>query len=116
MAASLRDIWKGYKEACIKNLSKVENPDFKKDGLKKMNELLKTFDAGFGPTLDKFEEAQATAEKGEKAKAELKVLQAKLATIISTYQANATRVFDSGGGDDVSMQLKKFKAEIDKRM
>ena len=116
MAESLRDVWKGYKDACLKVGAKLDNPAMRKDVEKKMGEVLKTFDAGLGPTLDKFEAAQAEVAKLEKAKEEMHALQTKLHGIIATYQATSTRVFQIGGKDAVTRQLQKFKDEIDKRM
>ena len=116
MAESLHDIWKGYKDACLKVGAKVANPTMRKDVVKKMNDVLKTFDAGFGPTLDKFEQAQAEVARLQKAKDEMHALQTKLHGIIAAYQATSTKVFGVGGQDTVTKQLKKFKDEIDKRM
>ena len=116
MAESLHDIWKGYKDACLKVGEKIPNPDMRKDVVKKMNEVLKTFGDGFGPTLDKFEKAQAEVAKLEKAKEEMHSLQTKLHGIIATYQATSTKVFKVDGKDTVTRQLQKFKEEIDKRM
>lgn len=116
MADSLRDIWKGYKDACLKVGAKIDNPAMRKDVEKKMAEVLKTFDAGLGPTLDKFEAAQAEVAKLEKAKEAMHTLQHKLHGIIATYQATSTKVFNVGGNDTVTRQLQKFKDEIDKRM
>jgi hypothetical protein len=116
MPKSLRDTWKGFKDAMAKwepPKTKMATDQEMKTFKKNLATVLTTFTDGFGPHLDKFE----SAEKKGDAKA-MKEEQAKLHAIIKTYQANATKVLGTVEGADnvVVAQLGKFKKDIDSRV
>lgn len=115
MPKSLRDTWKGYKDAMSrvgKDVEKQLSKEAGKDVQKKMDKILATFTGGFGPLLDKFEAAEKKADR-----VAMKQLQGQLRTVIQAYQANARREIPdvSGVPNNVVRQLGRFQQEIDRR-
>jgi hypothetical protein len=121
MPKSMRDIWRDYKSGMgdLKSLVKgtvADAPDLK-EKQKRMDAVLKLFDQGFGPELDKFEAAMK--KKDKKA---IETEQKKCHGIIDDYTIKINHFYEEIGLDrnvikncPVKSQLAKFGAEIDKR-